>query len=150
MPKIIFITFIFITIFFLCKFFFLSKPKNININIKGQNFNLEVAKTLTQISRGLGGRASLSPNSGMIFVFKNPQILSFWMKDTLIPIDIIFLDSNGKIINFVTALPEPDTPDNKLKIYRSDSPASFTLELPAGTVQKLNLVSGDQINLYGL
>ena len=86
----------------------------------------------------------------MIFVFPSPQILSFWMKDTLIPLDIIFLDSKSQIVNFVTAEPEPNVPDNKLILFQSKSPANFAIEIPAGTIQKLNLTPGDQINLYGL
>jgi len=147
MSKIIFIILISFIIFFIYRIFYSSKFQSLNIDIKGQNFNLEVAKSLTQITQGLGGRTSLCPDCGMIFVFKNPQILSFWMKDTFIPLDIIFLDLNGKVINFFTAEPQPNIPDNQLEKYSSDSPAAFALELPAGTTQKLNLIPGDVLNL---
>lgn len=150
MPKIILIVIVFITIYFIYQVIYLPKIQSLNVDIKGQAFSLEIARTLSQITRGLCGRSSLCPNCGMIFVFKSPQILSFWMKNTLIPLDIIFLDSTGKIINFVTASPELNISDNKLKIYRSDSVASFALELPAGTVSKLNLLIGNTINLHGL
>ena len=61
-----------------------------------------------------------------------------------------FLDSKSQIVNFVTAEPEPNVPDNKLILFQSKSPANFAIEIPAGTIQKLNLTPGDQINLYGL
>ncbi|MEK7527723.1 MAG: DUF192 domain-containing protein [Patescibacteria group bacterium] len=150
MPKIIFIILVFFIIFFIYRIFYSSKFQSLNIDIKGQSFNLEVAKSLTQITKGLSNRTSLCPNCGMIFVFPSPQILSFWMKDTLIPLDIIFLDSKSQIVNFVTAEPEPNVPDNKLILFQSKSPANFAIEIPAGTIQKLNLTPGDQINLYGL
>lgn len=150
MSKIILIVIVIISVYFIFKVLFSPKFQTINVDIKGRSFSLEIAKTLPQITRGLGGRSRLCPNCGMIFVFKSPQTLSFWMKNTLIPLDIIFLNSEGKVINFFTALPEPGIPDKKLKIFQSSSPSSFALELPAGTAQILNLVPGDQINLNGL
>ena len=83
----------------------------------------------------------------MIFIsrLETPQI--FWMKNTLIPLDIIFLDHIGKIINIEEADPEPTVADMNLKLYRSSSPSQYIVELNRGDSQKLNLLPGDQIKL---
>ena len=140
MPKIVLI-FIVLLIGFIVYLYFPFKLKTKNIKIKDQDFSLEIATTPSQLSRGLGGRQSLCPNCGMLFIFPTPQILQFWMKDTLIPLDMIFIDANNKIINIVTA------PINNLKIYTSMSPALYCLELNANRASELNLKTGDTISL---
>ncbi len=130
-------------------FFFLNNPPldTVKVNIKGTQFNLEVAKTIPQKSLGLGKRESLCQNCGMLFTWSFPQPLTFWMKDTLIPLDIIFIDSNGKVINLVTANPEPGISDFKLTQYSSATLAQYVIELNAGSAVKLNLQPGDVIQL---
>ena len=69
------------------------------------------------------------------------------MKDTLIPLDIIFLDKNGIVLNYETAQPKPGVSDLKLKKYNSVGPARYVIELNAGTAAKLNITPGDAIKL---
>lgn len=111
------------------------KTKKININ--SQEFTIEIASTPRQLTQGLSNRPQLCQNCGMLFVFPSPQILQFWMKDTLIPLDMIFIDQDKKIVNVVT------TPVGDLSIKNSTSPALYCLELNAGTATKLNLKPGD-------
>lgn len=142
------IALIILVIVIIYQVFFNHPPLNTApVNIKGQEFNLEIAKTMPQQSLGLGKRDQLCTKCGMIFVWDIEMSRSFWMKDTLIPLDIIFLDKNGQVINFFTAYPEPGVSDLKLKIYRSLSPAKYVVELNAGTAQKLDLHPGDVIKL---
>ncbi|MFA7301075.1 MAG: DUF192 domain-containing protein [Candidatus Shapirobacteria bacterium] len=139
MPKytlILIVIFIGIIVYLFYPFKF--KTKNIKIN--DQDFTIEIATTPSQLSLGLGNRSSLCQNCGMLFVFPSPQILQFWMKDTLIPLDMIFIDQNKKIVNIITA------PINDLRLYNSTSPSLYCLELNAGTTTKLNLKSGDVLN----
>lgn len=110
-------------------------------------YNIELAKTNLERSAGLSNRKSLCPNCGMIFIFDQPSTYPFWMKDTLIPLDIIWLDESGKIVTIHEARPEPNIPFYKLKLYQNKEPALYVLELNAGDTHKLNLKIGDKITL---
>lgn len=117
------------------------------INIKGKTYRLEIAKTVPQQTKGLMDRSSLCANCGMIFVFnlELPQV--FWMKDTLIPLDMIFLDHNGTVLNIAAAVPQVGVPDNQLTLYRSVGLAKYVIELNAGDAGKLTLKPGDTIDI---
>ena len=134
--------------YFVYRTFFYTAPlQKTNLKIKDQEYTLEVAKTLSQKSNGLMKRSSLCSNCGMIFVSESPSSQIFWMKNTLIPLDIIFLDGEGKVINIENAVPQPSAPDLQLKLYRSTAPSQYVIELNSGDSQKLNLKSGDKIEL---
>lgn len=122
----------------------------IDFKIKDRHFKLEVANTLAQKSRGLMYRDSLKPDEGMIFISPSPSIQYFWMKNTKIPLDMIFLKEDGSVINIENAYPQPNTPDINLKLYQSLSPAKYVIELNSGTTQKIQLAPGDKINLDSL
>jgi hypothetical protein len=78
----------------------------------------------------------------MIFIFNKDVTLPFWMKDTLIPLDMIWLDKSGKIVDIQTIIET-----NSTKIYQNQSPAKYVLELNANDSQKINLKIGDIIQL---
>jgi hypothetical protein len=128
-------------------FFALTPFKKTNLKIKDQDYTVEIASTVTQKSNGLMKRTSLCSNCGMIFVSEAPGEQIFWMKNTLIPLDMIFLDGEGKVINIETAVPQPSVPDLQQKLYRSTAPSQYVIELNSGDSQKLNLKSGDKIEL---
>jgi len=121
--------------------------KSLNLEIKDQNFTLEIADNPYLQAKGLSNRSQLCPHCGMLFVFGSERKQSFWMKETLIPLDMIFIDKNGQITDIYTALPEPGKADYQLKIYASTRPAIYVIELNAGTTAKLNLGPGDSLNL---
>jgi uncharacterized membrane protein (UPF0127 family) len=121
-----------------------------NVNIKGKIYRLEIARTVPQQARGLMYRTSLCADCGMVFVSAFEYLQTFWMKNTLIPLDLIFLDRNGVVLNTLTAIPQPGVPDSQLKQYRSVSPSEFVIEINAGDVVKLSLKSGDIIDLSSL
>ena len=131
-------------------FFNRSKTSTINLNLNHHQYSLEIAKTIPQQAKGLMGRTTLCPNCGMIFIFNLEIIQSFWMKNTLLPLDMIFLDHRGSIINITTAYPEPNIPDSQLKLYHSTSPAKYVIELNAGETQKISLKPGDVIDISPL
>ena len=107
----------------------------------GQRIELrvEVADSDEERSRGLMFREELSEGHGMLFVFDGPQMLSFWMKNTVIPLDILFFDEGGKLVS--TATMEPCVTE-RCPIYASGGEAQFALEVPAGFVDRYGVGDG--------
>lgn len=94
---------------------------------------VEIADDPDEQQIGLMHRMSLPEDQGMLFIFSRPQILSFWMKNTLIPLDILFFDSEGKFINVQTMDPCNADP---CRTYSSSDLATFALELSAGFYER--------------
>jgi uncharacterized membrane protein (UPF0127 family) len=94
--------------------------------------------------RGLGGRESLSDDRGMLFVFPEPGRHAFWMKDMLIPIDIIWISGEGRVVDIQTAQPEPGVPDPQLRRYNPSADASYVLEVRAGLAAEKGVRVGDE------
>ena len=78
----------------------------------------------------------------MLFVFEEERELSFWMKDTLIPLDILFIDGEQGIVDIQTMVPEPGVPTRNLTVYPSVEPAMYALEVNAGVAAELGLTVG--------
>jgi len=110
-------------------------------------FQVEVADTPEERAEGLMFRESLNEDEGMLFVYEEEGNRSFWMKNTYIPLDIIFLDSNLKVINIEKANPEPNTSDENLKRYRSEKPTQYVLEINQNRSKEIGLEHGDRIDL---
>ncbi|HET9393984.1 MAG TPA: DUF192 domain-containing protein [Candidatus Rubrimentiphilum sp.] len=93
---------------------------------------VQVARTEQQRERGLMGVRKLAAHTGMLFVFDADAPIEFWMKDTLLPLDMVFIGKNGIVRNVFANVPVVplDTPDNL--IPRRDGIAKYVLELPAG------------------
>lgn len=124
-----------------------TSPAFLNLDIKGNSYQLEVAQSMLQKTKGLGERSNLCSNCGMIFVYQNEGTYPFWMKDTLIPLDMIWLNKSGNIVSIQTALPEPGASLFQLKNYVNSKPAQYIIELNAGQSAKLGLKIGDKIQL---
>lgn len=103
--------------------------------------SVEVAGTEAERQRGLMGRTALSDNAGMLFVFDRSQVLSFWMKDTLIPLSIAFIDSTGKIVDIQDMQPLDET------TRISKAPAKYALEVNQGFFGKHGIKVGDRVKL---
>jgi uncharacterized membrane protein (UPF0127 family) len=114
----------------------------VNIQISDQKYSLEISRADDERAKGLSNRKFLSENSGMLFVFDNKSTQVFWMKDTLIPLQIIFLD-NCKIVDMQQMLVEqnPSKPDTT---YQSKKPANMAIELNINSLPD-NLI-GTEIN----
>jgi uncharacterized protein len=115
--------------------------------INGHTFHLEIPKDENAFYLGLGNRTYLPEDSAMLFIYQQESILSFWMKDTLIPLDILFLDSNRRIVDIQTMQPEPGVSDFYLHSYRSKSPAMYAIEMNAGLSEKFGFVVGMVVEL---
>ena len=104
------------------------------------DFAVEVARTGEQQAKGLMFRETLGPNEGMIFPYNPPRRAGFWMKDTPLALDIIFVGSDGRIINIAA-----DTPPQSTDTVFSDGPASLILEIPGGRAAQLGIEPGDRV-----
>ena len=108
---------------------------------------VEVADSPEERAQGLMYRRSLELNRGMLFVFPEEDYRSFWMKNTYIPLDMIFIGRNGEIINIEEAHPQPNASDNELKSYRSDEPAKYVIETNSTFTEKENVEKGDRVEI---
>ncbi|WP_266080111.1 DUF192 domain-containing protein [Haladaptatus caseinilyticus] len=113
------------------------------------NVTLEVANSDGERTRGLMYRESLPQNHGMVFVFESAQPQSFWMKNTVIPLDIIFIAPNGTVINVEHADPQPDANELDLRSYRSDAPAKYVVEMRQGFANRTGIEPGTKFKFDG-
>jgi uncharacterized membrane protein (UPF0127 family) len=96
----------------------------------GFAIDLELALTPEEISNGLMFRPSLPKNRGMLFLFDHPRLPSFWMKNTMIPLDLVFLDETGVVVDVIANV-QPCAAD-PCPNYPPSSPAQAVLEIGAG------------------
>lgn len=115
--------------------------------IDGNNFIVELAVNDDQRRKGLSGRQSLSRDAGMLFVFPTERTLSFWMKNVSFPLDIIFMDSERLITGIQTMAPQYGVGEDLLKIYKSDSPSMYALEINGGISAQLGIEVGMRVSL---
>lgn len=115
------------------------------VTVGGAKVTAEVADTDSGRKKGLGGRAQLCDDCGMLFDFTGEVNLrpAFWMKEMLIPLDIIWI-SDGKVsqIHKNIATPAPNTPDSELPIYLPNDPIEYVLEVNAGFTDKNGIHEG--------
>ena len=102
---------------------------------------LEIANSPVGRARGLMHRSSMPDNHGMIFIFPDEQMQSFWMKNTRIPLDIVFINRQSTIVSIHTM--EPYT----TRSTSSAAPAQFAIELNAGKASRLGLSAGQTVAL---
>lgn len=112
----------------------------------GHVIHLELALTYEEQEKGLMGRTELAPDAGMLFVFDAPRRLGFWMKNTLIPLDVVFIDPEKRVVDIQTMPPCP--PELELcPNYTAKEPAQYALEINGGRAEQIGLKVGDQLQL---
>ena len=116
-------------------------PLTIASGGKTHRFTVEVARTPEQQQTGLMNRNSLAPDHGMIFPYNPPQSVAFWMKNTLIPLDLIFVAPGGKILRI-----EENAVPYSLDQIPSGGPIEAVLEVAGGRSAELKLKAGDQVD----
>ena len=104
-------------------------------------FTVEVARSIEQQQTGMMNRNSVAPDRGMIFPYDPPQTVAFWMKNTLIPLDLIYIAPGGKILRI-----EANAVPLSLDQLPSGGPIEAVLELAGGRSAELGLKAGDQVN----
>jgi uncharacterized membrane protein (UPF0127 family) len=103
-------------------------------------FAVELATTRAQKAQGLMFRPALAADAGMLFVYEHEGLRTMWMKNTEIPLDMLFIDRRGQIVHIVER-----TVPFSLETVSSDLPALAILELNAGTVSRLRVETGDRV-----
>ena len=104
------------------------------------SFDIEVATTDKDRALGLMFRRSLPENAGMLFLYDPPQPATMWMKNSLIPLDMVFISAEGKVYRI-----ETNTEPFSTSLIPSDGPISAVLELNAGQANKIGLKQGDKV-----
>jgi uncharacterized membrane protein (UPF0127 family) len=103
-------------------------------------FKVEVAETPEQMTQGLMFRRSLAPDAGMLFDYKEPTAATMWMRNTLIPLDMLFVDAQGRIVNIQQrAVPQ------SLDVISAAAPVRVVIELNGGTAARLGIKPGDRV-----
>lgn len=108
-------------------------------------FQIEMAISAEQMAQGLMFRRQMAPDAGMLFLHREERELSMWMKNTFIPLDMVFIAADGRI----TRIAQRTVPQS-LTTISSDGPAMAVLELNAGTAERLGIKPGDRVEHPGL
>jgi uncharacterized membrane protein (UPF0127 family) len=118
-----------------------------SVTLHGKRFSTEFAVDDASRELGLMNRTQLAADHSMLFVFVDDQPRAFWMKNTLIPLDILYFDKDRKLVSMqLNAQPCKADP---CAIYPSDGNARYVLELKAGTAGKLGLKLGESLTVEG-
>lgn len=119
-------------------------PQLDRVRIGGNDFYLERAETPEQLAQGLMFRRYLKPRHGMRFIFPSARFQSFWMKNTKLPLDMLFIH-HGRVVDIIQrAVP---CTKNPCPVYTSRQPAEWVIELEGGTAAKYSLQLGDSVRL---
>ena len=116
------------------------KMKTIPLKVRRHTFQVELAETKEEKQRGLMFRPVVPDSTGMIFINEKARPMGIWMKNTFVPLDVLFFDENKKVTEILENLkPLDETP------HRSAVPALGMVEFPAGTIQKYKIKVGDRL-----
>jgi uncharacterized membrane protein (UPF0127 family) len=115
------------------------------VALNGHRFAVEIADNQEARARGLMFRDSLPADHGMLFIFESAYVQTFWMKNTRIPLDILYFDSNYKLVSVQQRVP-PCRSDPCAQ-YPSTGPAQYVLELNSGMTDKLGAKAGDVLTV---
>jgi uncharacterized membrane protein (UPF0127 family) len=132
-----------ITIFIACTSCMAQDPY---VKLKGERFIVEVVETPEKQALGLMFRDSIPDDHGMLFIFPLEGMRSFWMKNTRIPLDIIYFDAALKLVSVAEDARPCRT--QRCPSYPSEGPAKYVLELNSGKAAELGLEPGDVLELH--
>jgi uncharacterized membrane protein (UPF0127 family) len=113
------------------------------VELKGHRYSIEFAENESSREYGLMNRTEMADDHGMLFVFDNDEPRAFWMKNTKIPLDMIFIDKNRKVVSIKHDAPPCVT--ERCPAFMSEGPVRYVLELNGGQAAKLGLSAGDEL-----
>ena len=125
-----------------------AAPPSSMAKIRGKIWQVDLALTERQRYQGLSGRDSIPADKGMLFVYPRAKKLSFCMRDCKIPIDIVFIGPDRRVVNIYEMQVEPDMAGRVS--YNSHLPAQYALELAGGSAGAAGIVVGDLVEFTGI
>lgn len=128
---------------------FLPQPTTTATVVIGEGkLNVEIADTQEKRNKGLSDRESLASDSGMLFIFPKQDKYPFWMKGLKYPLDFIWIKGEY-VVDFLQNIRPPSLgqADQSLTIYTAKIPIDKVLEVPAGTIDRLNIKVGDKVQI---
>ena len=117
------------------------------VELRGQRIQVELATDDASRQHGLMMRTELAANHGMLFVFPHSGPQAFWMKNTLISLDILYFDTDRRLVSM--QLDVPPCRADPCPTYPSEAPALYVLELSAGSAQRMGVHRGDELKVMG-
>ena len=124
-----------------------AKHKATAVVLHGQKFSMELATDEPSRERGLMFRTALGSDHSMLFVFPSSEPRAFWMKNTLIPLDILYFGTDRRLVSM--QLNVPSCKADPCPLYPSNAPARYVLELSAGTARRIGAEVGDELKIEG-
>ena len=128
------------------------RPERPEVVVGEVAFQVELAATPAERQQGLSGRERLAPREGMLFVYGEPRLLSFWMSGMLFPLDFVWIGPKCTVVHITPEVPNPSPGAalGGLPTYSPSSPASYNLEIGAGEAARLGLAPGDPVRFVGI
>jgi len=120
-----------------------NNSKESKVCVNNHCFSVELSETQKQRSQGLMYKESLDQDKGMLFIFDQEKKHSFWMKNTLIPLDIIWINKDKEVVDIKKNV-QPCVQE-ECKIFKPSNKAKYVLELNAGQSDKTNIKIGDRL-----
>ena len=117
------------------------------IELHGHRIDVEIADNDASRDQGLMFRTALAPGHGMLFIFDDSEVQTFWMKNTLIPLDMLFFDADRKLVSIQHRVPPCHA--DPCPVYPSTGPAMYVLELAAGTSRRIGVRGGSVLDIQG-
>jgi hypothetical protein len=121
----------------------------VSVTLRDQTFKVEIADDDAERARGLMFRDRLDADAGMLFLFEQQGPQAFWMKNTRIPLDILYFDDSWTLVGWSLDTP-PCSLGNQCPSYPSQAPARYVLELNAGTAARIGAQFGDRLTTHGV
>lgn len=118
-------------------------PNTQTIKVGERSVKVTLADTPNERAQGLSGRKTLRDDEGMLFIFETQGMYGFWMKDMLIPIDIMWISNEGVVVDIHKNV----SPATYPSVFRSKVPIKYVLELAAGFFERYNMKVGDAVDL---
>lgn len=115
------------------------------VELSGQRYQVEIASNDAQRARGLMFRDELPPGRGMLFIHDREEPQAYWMKNTRIPLDILYFDNGRRLVSQQRDVP-PCSAGDRCPPYPSTAPARYVLEVNAGEAARLGLENGAELH----